>query len=58
MYKVAIISGNISNIGHILKQTIDDINASWGTIHHMVQSQSSSAAGTIITITIVYRAGG
>ena len=59
MYKTAIISGDISNISPILKQTIENINFNRGTIVEMVQSQSTGTGGwTIITITILYTISG
>ena len=55
MYKTAIISGDISNIGPILNRTIENINFMGGIINNIVQSQSTSAGGyTIVTITILY----
>lgn len=56
MYKLAYVSGSNQDIGPILRQTIDDINKSGGTIVHIVQSQSTTQSGyTMVTVTIIYK---
>jgi hypothetical protein len=55
MYKLAYVSGNNQDISSTLRQTINSINDSNGTIVQMVQSQSTSPGGyTIVTVTIIY----
>ena len=56
MYKVASVSANVSDVGYMIKQTIDSINNAGGTITHIVQSSASTTTGIIIvSVTIIYQ---
>jgi hypothetical protein len=54
MYKVTYVSGPNLEIGNLLRSMISEINSSGGRIIHVMQSQSSTSAAVVVTVTIIY----